>query len=132
VGEVGGMKRFADFCSSVTASHQVRARENRLTSTAAEMAPPAPRSAAVISGMRSGVSPCKLSRSADTTISEIATIGGLGQAMHNTVAVKRYARKCSVCHPRPVRGTSPVGRSEARASAVRVVAHNSLVHRVLE
>jgi len=74
-----------------------------MTNVAAEITPAIPASAAIKSGKRSGVRPCKASKNTEQTINETATTNGLREAMHKMVVVAKYIRKCSFPQPSPVR-----------------------------
>jgi hypothetical protein len=95
-----------------------------MTNVAAEITPAAPASAAVRSGKRSGVRPCKASKTPEHAISENATSSGRLEAMLKMVVVAKYMRKCSFSQPSPVRGINFVGSSVARTSEATAVAPN--------
>ena len=102
-----------------------------MTNVAAEITPAVPASAAIRSGKRSGVRPCKASKNTEQTINETATTNGLREAMHKMVVVAKYIRKCSFPQPSPVRGTQPVGSNVARTSAASPVAPNAPNNRLV-
>ena len=65
----------------------------------ASSAPPAPQTAVIRSGVRSGVRPCSISNNPAAAISAAPTICGLGQAKHVTRVMTKKPRKCSVFSP---------------------------------
>jgi hypothetical protein len=97
-------------------------RIKSMTNIAAEITPAVPASAAVRSGKRSGVRPCKASKPPEHAMSESATSSGRLEAMLKIVVAAKYMRKCSFSQPSPVRGMNFVGSSVARTSETIAVA----------
>ena len=95
-----------------------------MTNVAAESTPAAPASAAMRSGKRSGVRPCKASKTPEHAISDNATSSGRLEAMLKMVEAAKYMMKCSFSQPSPVRGIIFVGSSVARTSEATAVAPN--------
>jgi hypothetical protein len=95
-----------------------------MTKVAAEITPADPARAAVRSGKRSGVRPCKTSKTPEHVISEHATSSGRLVAILKIVVTAKYMIKCSFSQPSPVRGINFVGSSVARTTAATAVAPN--------
>jgi hypothetical protein len=95
-----------------------------MTNVAAEITPAGPASAAVRSGKRSGVTPCKASKTPEHAIRENATSSGRLEAMLKIVVAAKYMRKCSFSQPSPVRNINFVGSSVARTSEATAVPPN--------